>query len=233
MKPDQIFFRILFATFFLFSTLASTAAENPFADVVRKTEPLTPEQEQKSFHLPPGFEIQLVASEPKIAKPMNMAFDAKGRLWLTQTREYPHPVLPVDKRGRDKVVVLENFSTNGRAQKVTTFADGLNIPIGIYPYKNGAIAFTIPKVHFYTDNNSDSHADKDEVLLSGFGYEKDTHGLTSNFRRGYDGWIYADHGFNNDSLVKAKDGSELKMNSEIVIGSNRTVRTSSNIPGEQ
>src|SRR4051794_7198889 len=108
MKPDQIFSRIIFAIFFL-STSILSAAENPFADVVRKTEPLTPEQEQKTFHLPPGFEIQLVASEPQIGKPMNMSFDAKGRLWISQSREYPFPVLPVDKKGRDKVMVLENF----------------------------------------------------------------------------------------------------------------------------
>src|SRR5689334_21545664 len=62
-----------------------------FDDIIRKTEPLTPEQEQKAFHLPPGFEIQLVTSEPAIGKPMNMAFDAQGRLWITQSREYPFP----------------------------------------------------------------------------------------------------------------------------------------------
>src|SRR5690349_18833152 len=54
-----------------------------FADIIRKTEARTPEEERKAFHLPPGFEVQLVASEPEICKPMNMAFDAKGRLWIT------------------------------------------------------------------------------------------------------------------------------------------------------
>src|SRR5215813_6433295 len=71
-------------------------AANPFAENVRPTEPLTPELEQKSFHLPPGFEVQLVAAEPDIAKPMNMAFDATGRLWVTTSREYPFPA-PLDK----------------------------------------------------------------------------------------------------------------------------------------
>ena len=193
--------------------LSAVAAEDPFADVIRKTEPLTPEEEVQTFHLPPGFEAQLVASEPEIGKPMNMAFDAKGRLWITQSREYPFPVLPVDKPGRDKILVLDDFDANGRARKVTTFVEGLNIPIGLYPYKDGVIAFTIPKIHFFRDTDGDGHADKDEVLLTGFGYEKDTHGLTSNFRRGYDGFIYADHGFNNDSTVTGRDGSSIKMNS--------------------
>ena len=53
---------------------------------------LSPEQELKSFHLPPGFTIQLVASEPEIHKPINIELDAKGRLWVTSTVEYPLPV---------------------------------------------------------------------------------------------------------------------------------------------
>ncbi|MFN7138939.1 MAG: hypothetical protein ACK4UN_06350, partial [Limisphaerales bacterium] len=138
------------------------------------------------FHLPPGFEIQLVASEPEIGKPMNIAFDAKGRLWLTQSREYPFPA-PLDQRGRDKIMVLENFAADGRAQKITTFADGLNIPIGLYPYKNGVLAYSIPNIYFFQDTNGDGHADKKETFLGTFGWEKDTHGMTSAFRRGYDG----------------------------------------------
>ena len=47
--------------------------------------------EQKALHVPPGFEIQLVASEPDIHKPLNLAFDDRGRLWVTDTVEYPYP----------------------------------------------------------------------------------------------------------------------------------------------
>ena len=205
--------RIWFCYLVLSSAVTSVFAADPFADVVRKTEPLTPEQERKAFHLPAGFEVQLVASEPQISKPMNMAFDAHGRLWITQSREYPFPVLPVDKPGRDKILVLEDFAPDGHARKITTFVEGLNIPIGLYPYRDGVIAFSIPKIHFFRDTNGDGVSDQDEILLTGFGYEKDTHGLTSNFRRGYDGHIYADHGFNNDSTVLGRDGSRITMNS--------------------
>src|SRR5262245_19148418 len=74
----------------------SMQASDPFVENVCMTDPLTPEQGQKTFHLPSGFEIQLVASEPDINKPMNMAFDARGRLWVTTSREYPFPA-PLDK----------------------------------------------------------------------------------------------------------------------------------------
>src|SRR5208282_2400179 len=99
-----------------------------------KTDALTPEQEQKAFHLPPGFQIELVAAEPQIGKPINMAFDEKGRLWVSQSREYPFPA-PEGKPARDTVRILSNFAPNGRAGKITTFATNLNIPIGLYPYK--------------------------------------------------------------------------------------------------
>ncbi|MHB8520538.1 MAG: PVC-type heme-binding CxxCH protein [Limisphaerales bacterium] len=191
---------------------AAAGADNPFAATVRPTPPRTPEEERLGFHLPPGFEIQLVAAEPDIGKPMNIAFDAQGRLWLTQSREYPFP-LPVGQKGRDKIMVLSDFAADGRARKIAAFADGLNIPIGLYPYRNGVIAFSIPYIHFLQDTDGDGRADKDEILLGRFGFEKDTHGLTSNFRRGYDGWLYADHGFNNDSVLTARDGSTIRMNS--------------------
>ena len=78
----------LVAAVWFFSQHLAGAAD-PFAENVRKTDPLAPEQQQKSFRLPPGFEIQLVAAEPDLRKPMNLAFDALGRLWYTESREYP------------------------------------------------------------------------------------------------------------------------------------------------
>src|SRR5437868_6110447 len=187
-------------------------AADPFADVIRKTDPLTPEQERLAFHVPPGFEIQLVAAEPEIGKPMNIAFDPQGRLWLTQSREYPYAA-PLDKPARDMIKVLSNFDVNGHARKVTTFAEGLNIPIGLYPYKDGVIAFSIPNIYFFRDTNGDGRADTKELILGRFGFDRDVHGLTSAFRRGYDGWLYADHGFNNNTTLTAKDGSTITMNS--------------------
>src|SRR5690242_15239562 len=86
----------------VFAAASSANAASVFDDYVRVTEALAPQQELTNFHLPPGFEMQLVASEPEIGKPMNMAFDARGRLWITQSREYPYAA-PLDKPARDKI----------------------------------------------------------------------------------------------------------------------------------
>jgi putative heme-binding domain-containing protein len=180
-------------------------------DLVATTDARTPQEEQKGFHLPPGFEIQLVAAEPDIHKPMNIAFDAKGRLWVTDTIEYPYPA-PQGREARDTVKVLEDFADDGRARKVTTFAGGLNIPIGILPVNDGAIVYGIPSIWHLADTNGDGKADKRDVLLSGFGHD-DTHGMTNNFVRGFDGYVYACHGYANTSAVKGTDGSQITMQS--------------------
>ena len=185
---------------------------DPFAEGVRPTEPVTAEEQVKSFKLPPGFKVELVVAEPQIQKPMNMAFDAKGRLWVTSSREYPFPA-PLDKPARDSIKVLEDFDENGRARKVTTFADGLNIPIGLYPYKNGVIAWSIPNIWYFQDTDGDGKSDKKEVLYGPFGWERDTHGNQASFRRGFDGFLYATHGYNNISAVRGKDGNEVRMQS--------------------
>jgi putative heme-binding domain-containing protein len=201
----------------------ATFAADPFAAGVRPTDPLTPEQQQKTFHLPPGFEIQLVAAEPDLRKPMNLAFDTLGRLWISESREYPFAA-PLDKPARDSIRIFSDFDENGRARKVTVFADGLNIPIGLYPFYSPAsagkdgftwkcIAWSIPNIWLFEDTDGDGKSDRREVLYGPFDHTRDTHGNQASFRRGFDGWLYATHGFNNDSHVKGRDGQEVHLNS--------------------
>ncbi|MDX1930212.1 MAG: c-type cytochrome [Pirellulaceae bacterium] len=186
-----------------------TAAEI-YGQGVRETEARTPEQEQAGFHLPDGFEAQLFASEPQIAKPLNMAWDTRGRLWITNTIEYPYPAKP-GTEPRDSIKILEDTDGDGRADKVTTFADKLNIPMGLLPTAGGVICFNIPDIVFLRDNDGDDKADERIKILGPFDTTRDTHGMVNGLRRGPDGWIYACHGFNNQSNVTAKDGSSVKL----------------------
>ncbi|MCC8426866.1 PVC-type heme-binding CxxCH protein [Mucilaginibacter sp. UR6-11] len=182
-----------------------------FNDNIRSTKSRTPEEERLGFKLPPGFEIQLYAAEPDIGKPINIAFDAKGRMWVTQSFEYPFPAKSPNK-GKDRLTILEDTDHDGKADRFTHFNDTLNIPIGILPLNDGAIAYSIPSVTRFTDSNGDGIADSEKKLLTGFGHT-DTHGMVNNFVRGYDGWIYADHGFTNKSTVAGSDGHSITMTS--------------------
>jgi putative heme-binding domain-containing protein len=179
---------------------------------VAPTDPLSPADQLKATSLPPGFEMQLVASEPDIKKPINIAFDAKGRLWVTTSPEYPFP--PKGEKTADAVKILEDFGPDGKARKITTFAENLSIPIGVLPLGAGnkAIIFSIPNVWLMEDTDGDGKADKKTILLKEYGYQ-DTHGLTGEFMQGFDGWIYACHGFANNSTVTGTDGSTIQMHS--------------------
>src|ERR1051325_8924736 len=211
------------------------AANDPFAENVRTTDPLPAEEQQKKFRVPAGFEVQLVAAEPWLRKPMNMQFDTAGRLWITESREYPWPTNYAAPR--DTIRILSDFDENGRARKMTVFATNLNIPIGLYPFLSPAsgradlpvgrnapqrvptnltwkcIAWSIPNIWLFEDSDGDGVADKKTKLYGPFDHTRDTHGNQASFRRGFDGWLYATHGFNNDSHVTAKDGSHVDLNS--------------------
>ena len=173
---------------------------------VASTPHRTPEEERKLFKLPLGFEIQLVAAEPDIHKPLNIAFDDRGRLWVTETVDYPFPA-PPGKKPRDAVKVLEDFGPDGRARKITTFVEGLYIPIGVLPLgrprPQEALVFSIPSIYRMRDSEDRGYADSREVLYTRIG-NRDTHGLTGSFTWGFDGWVYACHGFSNDSTIKAQ-----------------------------
>src|SRR4051812_34421741 len=184
----------VFAVLLFSGSLA--AAEPP---PVATTDPRKPADERPLLKVPPGFEVQLVASEPDIHKPLNLHFDDRGRLWVTDTVEYPD-LAPWWRKSRDTVKVLEDFGPDGRARKITTFADGLRIPIGVLPLSGRrpqeALVFSIPSVHRLADTTGSGKADTDRVLYSGYGH-KDTHGLTGHFTVGFDGWVYATHGYAN------------------------------------
>ena len=196
------------------------------APLVVETPSLSPEEQRKQFHLPEGFEIQLVVSEPDIGQPMNLNFDAAGRLWITSSIEYPYPVEgdgvePREQQfaglgkapARDRLTVIEGIGPDGKPRKVTTFAGGLNIPIGQVPLSTSkGIVFSIPEIALWEDTDGDGVGDKRTPLYGRFG-NLDTHGMASSFTRGLDGWIYACHGFRNTSKVKGSDGQEFTMNS--------------------
>ncbi len=205
------------ALFFLLIIGPLAAAESKDR-LIRETPALTPEAERAKLHVPEGFEVQLFAAEPQINKPINLAFDTQGRLWVSSTVEYPYaadkkrwsdPQGTRVKDSRDAIKILEDTDGDGRADKVTVFADALNIPTGVLPWhrpehKAGCIAFSIPNIWYFADTDGDNQADHREILFGPLGYEKDTHGMCSSFRLSPDGWVYATHGFNNTSRFEVK-----------------------------
>jgi len=183
-----------------------------YGQTIRASAWRSPAEELQGFHVPSGFQVELVASEPQIAKPMNLAFDSKGRLWITQSYLYPFPAKQ-DDQAADSIVVLEDKDRDGSYESKTTFADRLNIPIGILPYQDGAIAFSIPNIYHLRDTDGDGVCDERKVILGPFDTTRDTHGMVNALRDGQDGWIYACHGFNNISKLQGTDGHQIELTS--------------------
>src|SRR3954467_8993453 len=90
--------------------------------------PLSPAEAIEKMTVPEGFSVELVAAEPDIVNPVAMTFDERGRIWITESLEYPRSQ---PGPGRDRVKVLESTKGDGNYDKVTVFAEGLNIPSGI------------------------------------------------------------------------------------------------------
>jgi glucose/arabinose dehydrogenase len=138
----------------------------------------TPEEEQKTFTLPEGYAINLFASEvefPDLEDPVSMTFDAKGRLWVGTMPSYPM-YLPGTKPN-DKVLILEDANSDGKADRCTTFADGLHLPIGIELGDGGVYLSQMPNLMFLKDTNGDDRADTRELIMHGFDTADSHHAL--------------------------------------------------------
>src|SRR5262245_8718975 len=107
---------------------AGPAAMIPHGQVQPPNPPRSPAEAIRAMTVPPGFRVEVVAAEPEIVNPVAMTFDERGRIWITESLEYPR------RRpgpGRDRVKVLEDTDGDGKADSVAIFGDGLNIPSGI------------------------------------------------------------------------------------------------------
>jgi len=127
----------------------------------------TGEEAIKHITVAKGAKVTLVAEEkqfPELASPVQMGFDTKGRLWVAAWPSYPE-LRPTDKVF-DKLLVFD-LGADGKAQKCTTFLDGLNCPTGFQFHKDGVLVVQSPDVWFARDTNGDGKADWKERVLMG------------------------------------------------------------------
>jgi putative heme-binding domain-containing protein len=159
---------------------------------------LKPEEAIKKMVVPEGFSVELVASEPDIVNPVAMTFDERGRIWITESLEYPRSSAGP---GKDRIKVLESTRGDGKYDKVTIFATGLNIPSGIAVGHGGVWVANSPDILFYKEGQDGKALGKPEVVVTGFGRD-DTHELPNSLTWGPDGWLYGLNGVFNWSHIK-------------------------------
>lgn len=155
--------------------------------------PPDPEIERASFKVAEGFEVNLWASDPLLAKPTQINFDREGRLWVSSSQTYPQ--LNVNQDPSDRILVLEDTDDDGTADASSVFYDQLLIPGGVLPDGTGGayVAHAEELIHL-EDTDGDGKADRRKTLLSGFGTE-DTHHTLHRLQWGPDGLIYMLQGY--------------------------------------
>jgi putative heme-binding domain-containing protein len=162
-----------------------------------------PELERKSFQVADGFEVNLFAADPLLAKPLQMAFDAAGRLWVASSEVYPQ--IKPGQKANDKVIVLEDSKGVGKADKITVFADGLLIPTGIEPGDGGVYVANSTELVHLSASKAGAKADTRRIVLSGFGTE-DTHHMLHALRWGPDGMLYMNQSIYIHSHIETPHG---------------------------
>lgn len=143
----------------------------------------------------PGYKIELFASEQdfaELANPSQLSFDNQGRLWVATMPSYPH-YKPGDEKPNDKLIILEDTDNDGKADNVTTFADGLHLPVGFEFAPEGVYVSQGTNLVLLRDIDGDDRADSKEIILSGFD-DHDTHHNISAFSADPSGAIYMGEG---------------------------------------
>ncbi len=154
----------------------TSALNQPWPAAVQKKQPkfppaLSPAQEVKTFRMAPGYQVQLVASEPLVKDPIVAEFDGDGRLWVIEMQGYAVGKAMVNMTEPvSDVVILEDTNHDGVFDKRTVFADKLVLPRALKILDHGcALIGEPPNLIKACDTNGDLVADTREIVKDGFG----------------------------------------------------------------
>jgi len=166
----------------------------------------TPQESLAMMEIEEGYEVNLFASEiefPELANPVQMTFDARGRLWIATMPGYPQylPGAPVN----DRILIFEDTDGDGRADKQTVFADGLHLPTGLEIADGGLYVAQEPNLVFLKDTDGDDRADVREIVLGGFD-SADSHHAIGAFVSDPGGGLLMEEGTFHQTAVETVGG---------------------------
>jgi mono/diheme cytochrome c family protein/glucose/arabinose dehydrogenase len=167
----------------------------------------------KTLAVPAGYKVELFASEesfPDLAKPVRLAFDTRGRLWVATMPSYP-AWRPGDAKPDDKLLILEDTDGDGKADKQTVFARGLHLPLTFEFAPEGVYLSQSSHLELLRDTDGDGVADRKDVILSGFD-DHDTHHAIHAFQSDPSGAFYMGEGTFLHSHVETAYGVERSTN---------------------
>jgi len=184
-------------------------------DADHQPPPRSPESSLRSMLPRPGFQVELMAAEPLVADPIDVAWGPDGKAWVVEMADYPmgmdedgHLGLP-EKVGvpGGRVRCLEDTDGDGRYDKSTVFLEPVNFPSGVMPWRKGVIVTAAPEIFYAEDTDGDGRADLRKTLFQGFSEGNQQHRV-NHPRWGLDNWIYAANGDSNGIVRSMKTGKE-------------------------
>lgn len=181
--------------------LPESAGNHSPNSVPTTTQPLSPEESAKKWHVREGYRIELVAAEPVVLDPVAFDWDEQGRLWVIEMADYP---LGMDGNGKagGRVVRLEDTDRDGRYDKRHVVVSDLSYPTGILTWREGVIVTAAPDIFFISPDGTK------KVLYTGFSTGNQQLRV-NGLRWGMDGWVYcaagAHHGgYNKGTQIECK-----------------------------
>ena len=198
--------RILLIGSAVFSLMVLTECSVAEQKKTRKDEfriaPRTPAEALKSFEVPKGFEVQLVAQEPDVLEPIVISYDENGLMYVAEYLMFPD--FPLEgKRESGRIRLLKDGDGDGKYEQSFVFADGLEWPTGLCPWKGGLFVVAAPDLWYFKDTNGDGKADIKKKIFTGFGFNNEE-GTANNLIWGLDNWIYG-AGSNSGGKIRPAD----------------------------
>ena len=167
---------------------------------------LSPEDALKTFFMPPGYRVELVASEPLIQEPVAIDWDTEGRLWAVEMPGFMANITGSNEHEPiGRVVVLEDTNGDGRMDKRTVFADGLVLARSLKVLDRGVLVGEPPNVWLMRDTNGDLRMDTKELVTNQYGrFDGDPQNNANGFYWGLDNRMYT--AGQSDIQLRLKDG---------------------------
>lgn len=183
-----------------------------YSEATRKLLPAPVEKEQAldTIRVTEGYEVELVAAEPLVRDPVDIAWDTGGRLWVVEMGDYPTGI--GGKPGQGIVRFLEDVDGDGLFDRSTEFLQGLEHPNSVFPWRDGVLVVTVDRILFARDTDGDGKADERRDVITGFRSGNSQHQL-GGLEWGLGNWIHVGNGGSQGELRSAMTGQTVSLGS--------------------